>query len=110
MTRRECSPLRIWLYALTVRPEDMYRGQRWRRLANCIRFRDDFRCQRRNWYGRRCNRPAYTVHHRWPLARARRWGWLGFRLANLPPMLITVCEVCHERIHERDINHNGVVG
>ena len=105
--------IRLWWYAITVRPADMYDGERWRRLSLAIRHRDGFKCQHRRFgIGPKCGvSRGLQVHHRWPWAGAqRRFGRVGFRIANLPPMLTTLCQSHHETAHGRDLDHNGRIG
>ena len=65
--------IRLWWYAVTVQPSDMYDGEHWRRLSLAIRYRDRFRCQYRRWpWSHVCGRSHdLAVHHRWPWRSAQ---------------------------------------
>ena len=84
-----------WLLALTMQPGRRYDGWRWKRIARYVRKRAGYRCER-------CHcRARLDVHHRRHVADGGGyWPW----------NLIALCPACHEKIHGRDLNHDGKVG
>lgn len=69
-----------------------YKKQSWERKRAVILRRDEYLCQECKRYGRSAS--ANTVHHIYPL---EEYPHLAFVSDNL----ISLCAVCHERMHDR---------
>lgn len=72
-------------------------SSRWRRKAVAIKKRDDYLCQLCKRNGRL--KDGQEVHHIYP---ANSYPELGFKNENL----ITLCTVCHNKMHNR--NHDSL--
>ncbi len=85
----------LWatLLAATMRAGVRYYDRRWKFIARTRRLLDGRRCAACGARG-----VVLNVHHRWEV---RHGG--GHQLWNL----VTLCQACHERTHQRDLNRNG---
>jgi 5-methylcytosine-specific restriction endonuclease McrA len=72
-----------------------YKGKKWRRKRENILRRDDYTCKECSRYGK--TTLATTVHHIYPLETHLE---LGLTNENL----ISLCNKCHEQMHNRFTN------
>lgn len=93
---------RAVLNALLMRRSDLYSSPRWRSMARYVRERDRRTCRhcKRNFH----DRPFLLhVHHYLPWYRRRG---LSFTWAQMPWNLVTLCESCHSKAHNRDLTRH----
>ncbi|HCP14832.1 MAG TPA: restriction endonuclease [Peptococcaceae bacterium] len=76
---------------------DFYKNPKWLRKREVILRRDDYLCRECRRYGR--STPATTVHHIIPLLWCLVHN-LSLALASIN--LISLCNKCHEKMHDRD--------
>lgn len=69
-----------------------YKSSKWRKKREAILRRDNYLCQECKRYGK--TTPAQTVHHIYPLERYPE-------LALVSANLVSLCNECHERMHDR---------
>jgi 5-methylcytosine-specific restriction endonuclease McrA len=69
-----------------------YKSSKWRKKRELVLRRDNYLCQECRRYGK--TTPAQTVHHIYPL---ERYPVLALVSANL----VSLCNECHERMHDR---------
>ena len=69
-----------------------YKSSKWRKKRESILRRDNYMCQECKRYGK--TTPAQTVHHIYPL---ERYPGLALVSANL----VSLCDACHEKMHDR---------
>ena len=69
-----------------------YKSSKWRKKRETILRRDNYLCQECKRYGK--TTPAQTVHHIYPLERHPE-------LALVSANLVSLCNECHERMHDR---------
>lgn len=67
-------------------------SSRWRKLRERALRRDKYICRECRRYGRSVE--ATTAHHAWPV---EDWPEFAWSLWNL----VSLCDACHERMHER---------
>lgn len=72
---------------------DRYKGRQWSLLRNRILKRDLYKCVQCIRYGKTTS--AQTVHHVIPVEQRPD---LYFKSCNL----ISLCDVCHNKMHNRD--------
>lgn len=73
----------------------LYKTKRWERKRAAVLRRDEYLCQECKRYGR--TTPANTVHHIHPLEDRPD-------LALVSENLVSLCEGCHGRMHDRTTN------
>lgn len=73
--------------------EDFYNKARWRKKRETILRRDNYKCKLCGRYGRNVN--ADHVHHIYPVEFYPEYAYENWNL-------ISLCKVCHNRMHERD--------
>ncbi len=74
-----------------------YKSTKWRHKRKLILRRDEYLCQECKRYGK--STAAKTVHHIIPLA----WCLLhNLALALASINLISLCDMCHNKMHDRD--------
>ena len=74
-----------------------YKQPEWKSKRVRILRRDEYLCQECKRYGR--STPATTVHHIIPLAWCLSY---NIKLALASVNLISLCEKCHNKMHDRD--------
>ena len=74
---------------------------RWRKLRERALRRDGYLCRECRRYGQRVE--ATTAHHAWPV---EDWPELAWNLDNL----VSLCDACHERMHERSTRRLTALG
>ena len=72
-----------------------YKGKRWKQKREHILKRDDYQCQECRRYGKRVD--ANTVHHIYPVAEYPEYVYSNWNL-------ISLCEDCHNGMHDRTTN------
>ena len=72
-----------------------YQGKRWQKLRETIMKRDGHMCQICKRYGRRVD--ARIVHHIYPAEDYPAYRWQRWNL-------ISICNKCHEGMHDRENN------
>lgn len=72
--------------------DKFYKSQKWKRKREIILRRDEYQCQECRRYGKVT--PATTVHHIFPLEI-----YPELKLVN--DNLISLCNKCHESMHNR---------
>jgi 5-methylcytosine-specific restriction protein A len=84
---------------------NFYKTTKWKhKRANVLR-RDEYLCQECKKYGK--STPATTVHHIIPLA----WCLLYNALLSLAGInLVSLCEQCHNKMHNRDTDKLTALG
>ena len=70
----------------------LYKTKRWERKRAAVLRRDEYLCQECKRYGKTTQ--ATTVHHIYPLEDYPE-------LALVGDNLISLCNACHERMHDR---------
>jgi len=70
----------------------LYKTKRWERKRAAVLRRDEYLCQECKRYGKTVQ--ANTVHHIYPLEDYPE-------LALVGDNLISLCNACHERMHDR---------
>lgn len=70
-----------------------YKSKRWERTRKAILRRDKYQCQECKRYGKL--REGSHVHHIFP---AEHYDEYQFQAWNL----ITLCQACHNKMHDRD--------
>ena len=70
-----------------------YKTRRWKRLREQILRRDGYLCRESARYGIR--RQAEVVHHVWPVEDYPEFAWA-------PWNLISICQDCHNAMHDRN--------
>ncbi|WMJ78471.1 MULTISPECIES: HNH endonuclease [unclassified Sedimentibacter] len=78
-----------------------YKTKRWRDKRVIILKRDSYLCKECLRYGK--TTPATTVHHVNPLEHNRQ-------LALVSKNLISLCETCHNKMHDRDTHELTELG
>lgn len=73
-------------------PDRFYKSKQWKRKREIILRRDEYQCQECRRYGKVT--PATTVHHIFPLEI-----YPELKLVN--DNLISLCNKCHESMHNR---------
>ena len=74
---------------------NFYKTRKWKRKREVILRRDNYQCRQCKRYGRIT--PANTVHHIHPIE-------VRPELALVSDNLISLCEGCHGRMHDRTTN------
>lgn len=69
-----------------------YKSSKWKRKRETILRRDEYQCRQCKRYGKVT--PANTVHHIYPLEQYPE-------LALVSANLISLCNPCHEQMHDR---------
>lgn len=72
---------------------EVYNTARWERKRNQILRRDGYRCQICKRYGRL--RSAEHIHHIYPIENYPEFAYENWNL-------ISLCKVCHNKMHDRD--------
>lgn len=70
-----------------------YKSRRWRRKREYILQRDKFRCRECSRYGLAVE--ATVVHHAWPVEDFPELAWEDWNL-------ISLCDRCHNAMHDRN--------
>lgn len=82
---------------MRVRTDNFYKTSGWKNKRTKILKRDEYMCQECKRYGRTA--AATTVHHIIPLS----WCLIyGIELALASINLISLCDKCHNKMHDRD--------
>lgn len=81
--------------------DSFYKTKRWEKKREIILKRDEYGCKECSRYGNTI--PATTVHHIYPLETHPE-----FRLTN--ENLVSLCNNCHERMHNRITNELTELG
>lgn len=74
---------------------NFYKSTRWIRKRENILRRDNYLCQECKRYGK--TTPATTVHHIYPLET-------HYHLRLISDNLISLCNECHNSMHDRNTN------
>ena len=81
--------------------EKFYSSKNWKRLADYIRKRDGYICRNCSRYGQRTT--AREVHHVYPLESYPEYALCDWNL-------ITLCQGCHGKMHDRNNNELTKLG
>lgn len=72
---------------------NFYKSKKWKTKREKILRRDEYMCRECKRYGR--TTPAVTVHHIYPV---ENWPELALINSNL----LSLCNKCHNSMHDRD--------
>lgn len=78
-----------------------YKTAKWQRKRGIVLRRDGYLCRECKRYGK--HTPAECVHHVYP---AEHWPELIFHDVNL----ISLCNNCHNKMHDRETHEISVIG
>lgn len=70
-----------------------YKENRWKHKRECILKRDKYLCKECLRFGKRID--ADMVHHIWPVEYYPEYEWCNWNL-------ISLCNKCHNKMHDRD--------
>ena len=82
-------------------PYPFYKSTKWERKRKAILRRDEYLCRECRRYGR--TTPATTVHHVHPIEERPD---LALDLRNL----ISLCDACHNKMHDRITGQLSEIG
>ena len=85
--------------------EPFYKTTKWKHKRERILRRDEYLCQECKRYGK--TTPATTVHHIIPLAWCLIYN-IALALASIN--LISLCDKCHDKMHDRASNKLTALG
>lgn len=81
--------------------EKFYKTKRWQSKREKILKRDEYLCQECKRYGK--TTPATTVHHIYPLEQRPELGLVSDNL-------ISLCNQCHDKMHNRTSDELSALG